>query len=194
MAHFAAASVSGSSIYDLLSNLTGSQLQWAVAAVVLLLVLALILAASLRRERLPYSSREVLLSQGELAFYRVLVRALPEHLGIAPKVRLADVLRCSADGWKRGYFGKIAQKHLDFVIIQQSSARLLMAIELDDRSHERRDRRERDAFVDRAMATAGLPLLHVPAANSYDGAALRQTVKLLLRKTRLDELEPALVR
>ncbi len=43
----------------------------------------------------------------------------------------------------------------------------LVGIELDDKSHQREDRRERDAFVDQVFAAATLPLLHVTAKRAY---------------------------
>jgi hypothetical protein len=43
----------------------------------------------------------------------------------------------------------------------------VVAVELDDRSHEREDRRQRDALVDRVFKAAELPILHIPAAKGY---------------------------
>jgi hypothetical protein len=51
-----------------------------------------------------------------------------------------------------------------------------LVIELDDSSHRRRDRMERDAFVNRVMSTIGLPIWHVPCAARYNVADLRQGV------------------
>lgn len=48
----------------------------------------------------------------------------------------------------------------------------LFAVELDDNSHSRPDRVERDAFVDAVFAAAGLPLLHIPARASYNTSEL----------------------
>ncbi|WP_428994543.1 DUF2726 domain-containing protein [Halomonas elongata] len=41
-------------------------------------------------------------------------------------------------------------------------------------SHQQRDRRRRDAFVDRAFAAAGLPLLRIATQRRYDVAQLQQ--------------------
>ncbi len=41
------------------------------------------------------------------------------------------------------------------------------ALELDDSSHGRSDRQDRDAFIDKAMASAGIPLIHFAAKRSY---------------------------
>lgn len=121
--------------------------------------------------RLPYYSRECLLSRGEMAFYRVLVRALPPGLIVCPKVRLAD-LNCPGDAWRQGFGGRIAGKHVDFVLAHAGTLGIRMVIEPDDRSHARSDRRERDTFIDRALEAAGIPILRVPAASQYNARAL----------------------
>ena len=138
------------------------------------LLLGAVLVVALRRlaapgeERLPYYSRKFLLSRGEMAFYRVLVRALPPGVVICPKVRLADLINCPGDAWRAGYGGRISGKHVDFVLADAGTLGIRLVIELDDRSHQRSDRRDRDSFVDRAFEAAGIPILHVRAAASYD--------------------------
>ncbi len=122
---------------------------------------------------LPYFSRGTLLSDGELAFYQALRRALPQHVMICPKVRLADVINCSGEDWKQDFGGRISQKHLDFVIADSDTTAIVLAIELDDKTHRRADRQERDAFVERALSAAGVPLVRVPCAAVYDAKALR---------------------
>jgi hypothetical protein len=41
-------------------------------------------------------------------------------------------------------------------------------LDLDDRSHDCPDRRRRDAFIDEAMDSAGIPILHLAARRSYE--------------------------
>ena len=144
------------------------------AVLVVIVVVAAILAVALRRAmrggggRLPYYSRRFLLSRGEMAFHRVLARALPPGLVICPKVRLADLINCDGDAWRRGYGGRISGKHVDFVLADAATLKIRIAIELDDRSHRRADRQERDAFVDRALEAAGIPIVRVAAAGQYE--------------------------
>jgi len=52
-----------------------------------------------------------------------------------------------------------------------------LAIELDDKSHQRKDRQERDAFVDEVFRAAGLPLVHIPAAKGYQVDEVRQLLR-----------------
>ena len=149
---------------------------WAIIGAIVLLALIARILLGRSAGPLPYFSRGSLLTDGELAFYDVLRRGLPPGVAISMKVRLADVLDCPSAARQQGYFAKISQKHLDFVLYDVATTKILAAVELDDRSHERRDRRERDAFLEQAMAVAGVPLLRVPAAAWYDARQLRDLV------------------
>lgn len=124
-------------------------------------------AGKLRDRRLPFCSRTYLLSKNEAAFFHSLSRVVGNQYVISMKVRLADVLKCSREGWREGYGNKISQKHLDFVLCDPRTIRIIAAIELDDASHQRRDRIDRDAFLDAAMKAAAVPLIRVPAAMQY---------------------------
>lgn len=156
-------------------------LLWLALILGLLVALAWLLAWFLRPRGLPYFSRETLLSDGELAFYRVLLPSLPRGLAICMKVRLSDVINCSGQAWRQGWGARISQKHLDFVLIDAETTAIRLVIELDDRTHQRKDRRERDIFVDSALDCAGVPILRVPAAAQYDAKDLRTALTMMLR-------------
>lgn len=120
-----------------------------------------------------YRSRHYLLTRNELAFFRALKKSLGDRWLLFVKVRLADVVTCSDSLWDKGPGRRIAQKHLDFVVCHPRSLRIIAAIELDDRSHARLDRRQRDAFLNRLFGTAGIPLLRYPARFVYDAGELK---------------------
>jgi hypothetical protein len=118
-------------------------------------------------EKFPYRARPALLSPAELDFYYALERTVGRRYTVCMKVRLADVIDCPGAAWRMGYGRLIAQKHLDFVLIDPATTRIRAAIELDDRTHRLRVRRARDRFVEAAMRAAGVPLLRVPATGAY---------------------------
>jgi hypothetical protein len=149
---------------------------WVGGLILLAIVVRVILGRLGGGGGLPYFSKEFLLSKGELAFYDVLRRSVPPGIGISMKVRLADVIGCSGAAWKEGYGGKITQKHLDFVLFDIETTRIVAAVELDDRSHRRADRQERDGFLEQAMAAAGVRIVRVSAAASYDARRLRELI------------------
>jgi hypothetical protein len=126
---------------------------------------------------LPYESNGPLLSRAERSFCGVLVQAVEGRYPIFAKVRLGDVLTVppgTQQFWT--HRNKIDRKHVDFVLCSPRDLTPVLAIELDDASHERADRRARDAFVDRALEAAGLPILHVPAQHAYVPAELRARI------------------
>jgi very-short-patch-repair endonuclease len=132
----------------------------------------------------PYRARASLVTKNEMLFYTALRRAAGARFTIAPKVRLADVITCRRAAWSMGYGRLIAQKHIDFLVCDPAGLRVLLAVEVDDHSHERRDRQRRDRFVDRALRAAGVPLVRVRAAASYDHRDLEDILSTLHSLTR----------
>ncbi|WP_153556981.1 DUF2726 domain-containing protein [Roseimaritima sediminicola] len=126
-------------------------------------------------EELPYRLRTSFLSPAELAFYRVLEQAAPQY-SINNKVRLWDVLYVPRAEGSRRYENKISSKHVDFLLCDPATMQPVLAIELDDSSHNRQDRQDRDAFVDKAFAAARLPILHVAASRNYSATDLRDRI------------------
>lgn len=118
-------------------------------------------------EELPYRVRDDFASPAELSFYHVLELAVQSRVTILSKVRLADVFFVAQPNQNRKYFNSIVGKHIDFLLCDPATLKPLAGIELDDASHERSDRVERDDFVNRVFASAGLPLLHFPTRRTY---------------------------
>jgi hypothetical protein len=69
---------------------------------------------------------------------------------------------------------------VDFLLCDSIIMRPLAGIELDDRSHERPDRRTRDELVGEVFANAGLPLVRIPAKLSYVRAEVEQSLAAFL--------------
>lgn len=102
-----------------------------------------------------------------------------------PKVRLSDIVY--ARSRKEGdlhWHNKIKGYHVDFVICEPTTTRPLLAVELDDRSHRSAKQANRDAFKDRVLTAARIPILRVQAAEAYDPAALDEEIERLVRQSR----------
>lgn len=125
-------------------------------------------------------------SRAEAPFFRLLGNTLKDRYVIMAKVRLSDVIDVRATGatWAKAR-NKIQSKHVDFVLLDPADLTLRLIIELDDRSHEREDRQKRDAFVDQALAQAGIPILHVAAAYTYDPQELLRQINAACGGTRI---------
>lgn len=131
-----------------------------------------------RKQPLPYEKRPRLLTDAELAFYRVLHSATAGDWPLFTMVRLADLIQVKPQtATPQVWQNKILSKHLDFVLCDPETLEAKLAIELDDASHEKPERKARDAFVDEALSAAGLPILRVPCAAEYDRGALRKSIR-----------------
>lgn len=112
-----------------------------------------------------YQPIKYLLTANEDDFYRVLLPiAREKKLVICPKVRIADIIEPQkGQNWKAA-FNRIVCKHVDFLLCKEPLHPVLV-IELDDKSHNRPDRQERDNFVNHAFKTANIPILHTRNAD-----------------------------
>jgi hypothetical protein len=118
-------------------------------------------------EELPYRLRDDFLTPAELSYYRVLTSVIGPRATVCAKVRLTDILFVARPHENRAYFNRIAQRHIDFLLCESSTMRPVLAIELDDSTHDRPDRIESDAFLDEALQAAGLPILRVIPKPAY---------------------------
>ena len=91
----------------------------------------------------PYEQQDAFLSPAELAFYQVLDQLVGEDIAICPKPAVREILRVRPQVRRdrQKYFNWISQKHVDFVLCDRATMQVLCAVELDDSSHRRSDRR-----------------------------------------------------
>ena len=124
----------------------------------------------------PYKVRDDFLTHAELSLYHVLTHVAGTNAVVITKVRLADLFYVQRPNENRSAFNRIAQRHIDFLLCHPQTMRPLLGIELDDASHARKERIERDEFLDRAFAAAGLPLLRIPAQRAYNTRELEEKI------------------
>jgi len=127
---------------------------------------------------LPYKRKDYLLTKAERSFYGVLQHAVAGQYLIFAKIRVADLLWMPKGTESRqSHFNKIQAKHIDFVLCDNDTVRPLLAIELDDSSHDTAKRQSRDGFVDEALKAAGLPLLRVRARAAYNVEEVKASIQ-----------------
>jgi hypothetical protein len=127
----------------------------------------------------PYQRETHLVSPAERSFLGVLEQAVGDQYRIMGKVRLADVIkvRFGMNGkGRQSAFNRIQSKHVDFVVCTAKDLAIQCVLELDDQSHDRATRQDRDEFVDKALKAAGVPILHFSAKRSYAVTEVRQTL------------------
>lgn len=130
---------------------------------------------------LPYERKRYLLTQNERIFYDVLIQAIPPDHVLFTQIRLPSLIYVpQSTAHRQAHYNRILAKTVDFVICVTPTLSPRLVIELDDSSHQRPERQERDKLVDAVLASAGLPILHVPVQGRYDVAELAEQIKAAL--------------
>ncbi|MBP6929451.1 MAG: DUF2726 domain-containing protein [Candidatus Moranbacteria bacterium] len=133
-----------------------------------------------------YRSKESFMTSAEREFFGVLKSAIGEKYQIFAQVHLPTILDCKINGqnW-HGAFRHIDEKSVDFVLCDSISLKPLLAIELDDKSHDEESRQLRDEEVERIFKEANLPLLRFENHGQYDQAGIARRIDEVLDVTKL---------
>lgn len=123
-----------------------------------------------------------LLTEREKNFYET-IRLIAEkyNYAVLSKVRFADIVNVDEEAlsknspeWWRN-FNKISRKHIDFALAEKQNLNVKLLIEIDDSTHQRNDRIDRDNFVDMVCQQVNIPILHL-----YDVVGLDKKIENIL--------------
>ncbi len=123
-----------------------------------------------------YNKKDFLMTRPEGQFFNILKELLEDNYYIFTQVHLSTILdhKVRGQNW-RGAFSHINSKSVDYVI-SDKFFRPLLVIELDDISHERKDRKKRDEIVENILENTGIPFLRIKN-NSYHN---KEDIKALI--------------
>lgn len=107
-----------------------------------------------------YRRKDFIMTKAENDFFDVIMQAVGDNYHVFPQVHLSEFLdhKVKGQNWQHALH-YINQKSVDYVICDKQYRRPLLAIELDDWSHNSTIRQERDANVERIFQESGMPLL-----------------------------------
>jgi hypothetical protein len=132
-----------------------------------------------RRGKLHYE-KVALFTPAEKEFLNVLDQTVGKEFRIYGKVRIADTIlpkrTLSRKNWNRHFF-QISSKHFDYVLCDKRSMDPICVIELNDRSHQKKERIKRDQLVEKACRSANLPLIWIPVQREYDKREIHHQIK-----------------
>lgn len=119
-----------------------------------------------KNNKYSYYVKGQVMTRAEVEFFRKLNETVEERYFVFPQVHLSALLdyRVKGQDWRIA-FRHINGKSVDFVLCDKTSLQPAYAIELDDATHEKPDRMERDAEVERIFKEAQLPLVRFKNIN-----------------------------
>ncbi len=127
---------------------------------------------------LNYKRKDSIMTPTELLFYRNLTNVLGNKYLVFSKVNLWEIVQnVENKGW---YY--IAQKHIDFVLSSPFDGKTILAIELDDASHNTQRAKKSDEVKNIVLQKAGVPLLRIDVSAANDPRAIQVIVGNKLRE------------
>jgi very-short-patch-repair endonuclease len=137
------------------------------------------------KPKFEYKRRNWFLTKAEHEFYKALVQAVGQDYIIFAQVHLPTLLdeKVVGQNWKAA-FRHVSQKSVDFVLCDKSYISPKLAIELDDKSHDRPDRQDRDIEVERILKGAGMPLLRIQNHGKFNPQELAEKIQVALNPSK----------
>ena len=133
-----------------------------------------------------YAKKACAMTQHELIFYKTLLEAISGCV-IIPQAHLSMFLdhKVYGQNWSRA-FSRINGKSVDFLICT-NNMKPLIAIELDDNTHDRPDRQKRDIFVNSIISNTDMPLLRFKG-DEWNSEIIKREVARALKESTLEKL------
>lgn len=122
-----------------------------------------------------YVPRNYILTKNELKFYKILINIAKElNLILLCQVSLYSILRPIKKNSK--FFNKIRSKSIDFVLIEENSSKIVLCIELDDKTHNYKSRISRDNFINELFKDLNIKLLRIKSNKLYDKLQIKNII------------------
>ena len=120
-----------------------------------------------------YSKKDYLLTQQELKFYK-LIKMISDknNLNIFSQVALYEIV--TSKNIKD--FNKIKSKTIDFVITD-TNCKIKLCIELDDPTHIKENRHQRDKFIEDLFNQLNIKLIRIPVQSYYNLKEIEEKIK-----------------
>ncbi|NCU34163.1 DUF2726 domain-containing protein [Candidatus Saccharibacteria bacterium] len=126
-----------------------------------------------------YSAKKYIMTSAESECLKRLERICGEKYYIFPQIQLSSLLNHKIKGqnWQAA-LSRVQRKTVDFVLAEKTTMQTAYAIELDDRTHDRTDRVNRDSFVNQALNGSRIPLVRLRNINRMTDSDIIEVIKL----------------
>lgn len=147
-----------------------------ITAIVIVFAIALAIIIGKKRNEPKYTAKDALLTQTEIEYYETLSAIIGGGYLPFPQINLATVVD------KEGRTNARTElfRNIDFGVFDYNFKPILL-IEINDNSHMRKDRIERDKKVAKILKKAKLPLVTFWVKDGIDVNAMRSAIAKYIR-------------
>ena len=130
-----------------------------------------------KKSQYKYYAKSYVMTSRENECFKILNEIFSSKWFVVPQVHLSALLdyRVKGQNWNAA-FRHINGKSVDFVLIGKESYRVICAIELDDSTHNKPERKERDVEIERIFNQAKIPLARISKFEAMTKAELAKVI------------------
>ena len=131
----------------------------------------------IKKAQYRYYAKPYVMTSRENECFKILNEIFSSKWFVVPQVHLSALLdyRVKGQNWNAA-FRHINGKSVDFVLIGKESYRVICAIELDDSTHNKPERKERDVEIERIFNQAKIPLARISKFEAMTKAELAKVI------------------
>jgi very-short-patch-repair endonuclease len=152
--------------------------------IILIAILVAVFNSKIKeKEKLPYRKKNYLITEAETNFFKIIENVVGFDYYIFPQVTLSDLffIKIRREDYQK-YYNKINRKSVDFVLVDKKNMKPVLAIELDDSSHNNKSRKKRDSFVEEIFKDAEMPLLRIKCRGNYNTEEVKKMINEEINK------------
>ena len=133
--------------------------------------------SQIKKSQYRYYAKSYIMTSRENECFKILNEIFSSKWFVVPQVHLSALLdyRVKGQNWNAA-FRHINGKSVDFVLIGKESYKVICAIELDDSTHSKPDRMERDVEIERMFKEAKIPLARISKFESMTKPEIAKVV------------------
>ena len=133
--------------------------------------------SQIKKSQYRYYAKSYVMTSRENECFKILNEIFSSKWFVVPQVHLSALLdyRVKGQNWNAA-FRHINGKSVDFVLIGKESYKVICAIELDDSTHSKPDRIERDVEIERMFKEARIPLARISKFESMTKPEIAKVV------------------
>lgn len=133
--------------------------------------------SQIKKSQYKYYAKSYVMTSRENECFKILNEILSSKWFVVPQVHLSALLdyRVKGQNWNAA-FRHINGKSVDFVLIGKESYKVICAIELDDSTHNKPERKERDVEIERIFNQARIPLARISKFESMTKPELAKVI------------------
>lgn len=127
-----------------------------------------------------YVKKDYVMTQTELIFYRELKKVTDKlELSIFPQVNLERIINVkdNNNNNNKADRNRIKSRSIDYTIVNNKNCKIICCIELDDYTHNYKNRTERDNFINELFNIVGIKLYRIKVNNLYNLEELEKKLK-----------------